>query len=110
MEGFRVQNLHFSKGLGSKPLVLAARSIMLEGFRVQKLHLQGCKPAINSAFWDQWETAVLGQILARILVELDFGTLVAWNPAIESAFWDHWETAVLSQILARRFLGAALQG
>ena len=28
----------FFKGLGSKPLVLAGKSIILEGFRVQNLH------------------------------------------------------------------------
>ena len=64
-------------------------------------------PAIKSAFWDHWETAVLGQILARSPLEPEFGTLVAWNPAIKSPFWDHWETAVLGQILAGRLLEPA---
>ena len=63
-----------------------------------------CTPAIESAFWDHWETAVLGHILARGLLEPDFGTLVACQPAIESAVWDHWETTFLGQILARNLL------
>ena len=33
--------------------------------------LVACKPAITSAFWEQWETAVLAQILARSLLEAD---------------------------------------
>ena len=61
-------------------------------------------PAIKTAFWDPWETALLGQILARSLLEPDFGTLLAWNPAIKTAFWDPWETALLGQILARSLL------
>ena len=77
---------------------------MLEGFRVQTLHFQGSKPAIKSAFWDPWETAVLGQILARSLLEPDFGILVPWSPAIKNAFWDPWETAFLGQIMARSLL------
>ena len=67
-------------------------------------------PAIKSAFWDHWETTVLGQILAGSLLEPDFGTLAACRPAIKSAFWHHWETAVLGQILAGSLLGAALKG
>ena len=67
--------------------------------------LAACKPAINGAFWDPWETAVLGQILTRSLLEPDFGTLAASGLAIKRAFWDHWETAVLGQILARSLLG-----
>ena len=66
--------------------------------------LVACKPAITSAFWDHWETAVLGQILAKSLLEPDFGTLVAWSPATKSAFWDHWKKAVLGQILVRSLL------
>ena len=31
------------------------------------------RPAIQSAFWDHWETAVLGQILAGSRLEPDFG-------------------------------------
>jgi len=91
-------------------VVLAARSILLEGFKVQNLHFQRCKFAIKSAFWDHWETAVLGHILARSLLEPDFGTLVAWSPAIKRAFWDPWETAVFGQILALGLFGAALKG
>ena len=79
---------------------------MLEGFRVQNLHFQGSKLAVKSAFWDHWETAVLGNILARRLLEPDFGTLAACGPAIKSAFWDHWATAVLGQILAGSLLEA----
>ena len=30
--------------------------------------LVACSPAIKPAFWDPWETALLGQILARSLV------------------------------------------
>ena len=33
--------------------------------------LVACKPAITSAFWNHWETAVLGQILAKSLSEAD---------------------------------------
>jgi hypothetical protein len=63
-------------------------------------HLKAFGLAIKLAFWDHWETAVLGQILARSLLEPDFGTLAACRPAIKSAFWDHWETAFFGQILA----------
>ena len=73
-------------------------------------------PAIKIAFWDPWETALLGQILARSLLEPDFGTLLAWNPAIETAFWDlilgkqpfwakSWPGAFWSQILGPCWLG-----
>ena len=48
--------------------------------------------------------AVLGQILARSLLESDSGTLAACRPAFKSAFWDHWELGRLGQILARSFL------
>ena len=33
------------------------------------------QPAIEIAFWNLWETAVLGQILARSRLEPDLGTL-----------------------------------
>ena len=69
-------------------------------------HLRAFGPAIKSAFWDHWETAVLGQILARSLLEANFCHLRAFGPAIKSAFWDHWEMADLGQILARSFMEA----
>ena len=40
--GFRVQNLHFSKGLGSKSLVLRSKTCTLQGFRIK-----------NFGFWVQ---------------------------------------------------------
>ena len=60
---------------------------------------------IEFLFWDHWETAVLGQILAgrsREVTGANFCHLVAPRPPIEFLFWDHWETAVLGQILAGR--------
>ena len=77
---------------------------MLERQKGKNFHFQGCIPAIETPFWDHWETAVLGKILARSRLEPAFGALVAWSPAIKGAFWDHWETAVLGQILARSLL------
>ena len=62
--------------------------------------------AIKFPFWDPWETAVLGQILARSLLEAKFWHLAAPRPAIKLPFWDPWETAVLGQILARSLLEA----
>ena len=38
---------------------------------------------LKSAFWDHWKRTVLGHILARSLLEPDFGTFVAWSPAIK---------------------------
>ena len=67
-------------------------------------HLRAFGPAIKGAFWDHLETAVLGQILARSLLEAMFCHLRAFGPAIKGAFWDHLETAVLGQILARSLL------
>ena len=64
------------------------------------------RPAIKNPFWDPWETAVLGQILASSLLEANFWHLAAPRPAIEFLFWDPWETAVLGQILARSLLEA----
>ena len=60
---------------------------------------------IEFLFWDHWETAVLGQILAgrsREVTGANFCHLAAPRPPIEFLFWDHWETAVLGQILAGR--------
>ena len=53
------------------------------------------------SFWDHWETALLGQILADGFVEANICNLRAPRPAIEFSFWDHWETAAFGQILAR---------
>ena len=66
-------------------------------------HLAALRSAIESLFWDDWETAVLGQILAgrsREVTGANFCHLAASWPPIEFLFWDHSETAVLSQILA----------
>ena len=65
---------------------------------------------------------LLGQILARSLLETNFCYLRAFGPAnkipaafclfkalgpaIEFRFWDHWETALSGQILARSLLEA----
>ena len=59
----------------------------------------------------------MGQILARGLLELDFGPNPGQEPfatrfwqfrgfqlAIEICFWNHWERAVLTQILTRSLL------
>ena len=83
--------------------------------------------------WDEWETTVLGHILARSLSAADFGNLApcplellgkgrfgpnpgqepvgsrfgqfgAFQPAIEIAFWNPCKTALLGQILARSLL------
>ena len=84
-------------------------------------------PAIEFRFWDHWETAPSGQILAgepsgsllgasgsllgaqilaRSLLEANFCHLEALRPAIKLPFWDPWETAVLGQILAGSLLRA----
>ena len=63
-------------------------------------------PAIKFPSGVHWETAVLGQILARSLLEANFWHLAAPRPAIKLPFWDPWETAVLGQILARSLLEA----
>ena len=63
------------------------------------------RPAIELLFWDHWETAVLGQILAgrsREVTEANFCHLAAPRLPIEFLFWDHYKTAVLGQILAGR--------
>ena len=74
-----------------------------EPFGSKFLQFEGLWPAIKIPFWDHWETAVLGQILAGSLLEANFGNLRALGPAIKIPFWDHWETAVLGQILAGAF-------
>ena len=43
--------------------------------------LAACRPAIKSAFWDHWETAPLGQILVRSLLEANFCPLRAFAEA-----------------------------
>ena len=66
-------------------------------------HLAALRSAIEFLFWDHWETAVLGQILAgrsREVTGANFCHLAAPWPPIEFLFWDHWETGVLGQILA----------
>ena len=68
-------------------------------------HLAALRSAIEFLFWDHWETAVLGQILAgrsREVTGANFCHLAAPQPPIEFLFWDHWEKAVLGQILAGR--------
>ena len=57
-------------------------------FWSQILGIWWWSPAIKNAFWNHWETAVLGQILARSLLEAKFCDLRAFGPAIKSAFWD----------------------
>ena len=57
-------------------------------------------------FWDHWETALLGQILADGLLEANFCRLRALGPTIKIPFWDHWETALLGQILAGEPFGS----
>ena len=66
-------------------------------------HLAAPRSAIEFLFWDHWETAVLGQILAgrsREVTGANSCHLAAARPPIEFLFWDHWETGVLGQILA----------
>jgi hypothetical protein len=60
-------------------------------------NLRALGPAIKIPFWDPWETALLGQILAGSLLEANFGNLRALGPAIKIPFWDPWETALLGQ-------------
>ena len=67
--------------------------------------LAALRSAIEFLFWDHWETAVLGQILAgrsREVTGANFCHLAAPRPPIEFLFWDHCKTAVLGQILAGR--------
>jgi hypothetical protein len=40
-------------------------------------HLAAPRPAIKLPFWDPWETAFFGQILAGSLLEPDFGQNVS---------------------------------
>ena len=63
---------------------------------------------IEFLFWDHWETAVLGQILAgrsREVTGAKFCHLVAPRPPIEFLFWDHWETAVVGKNCGREVTG-----
>ena len=67
--------------------------------------LAALRSAIEFLFWDHWETAVLGQILAgrsREVAGANFCHLAAPQPPIEFLFCDHWDMAVLGQILAGR--------
>jgi len=57
-------------------------------------------------FWDHWEMAVCGQILAGSLLESNFFHLAAPRSAIDFLFWDHWETAVFGKILAKEPFGS----
>ena len=55
-------------------------------------HLAALRSAIEFLFWDHWETAVLGQILAgrsREVTGANFCHLAASWPPIEFLFWDH---------------------
>ena len=67
----------------------------------------GPGPAMKIPFWDHWETALLGQILAERFLEANLCHLSALGPAMKIPFWDHWETALLGQILAE--FGAEIQ-
>ena len=77
-----------------------------EPFGARFCNLVASRPAIKGAFWDYWETAVLGQILAGSPLEPDFGSFEASRPAIKSAFWDYWETAVFEPNPGREPFGA----
>ena len=77
-----------------------------EPFGARFCNLAASRPAIKGAFWDYWETAVLGQILAGSPLEPDFGNFEASRPAIKSAFWDYWETAVFEPNPGREPFGA----
>ena len=77
-----------------------------EPFGARFCNLAASRPASKGAFWDYWETAVLGQILAGSPLEPDFGNFEASRPAIKSAFWDSWETAVLEPKPGREPFGA----
>ena len=68
--------------------------------------MRASRPAIKSAFWDYWKTAVFGQILAGSLLEPDFGNLRASRPAIKTAFCDYWETARFGPNPGREPFGA----
>ena len=71
-------------------------------------HLAALRSAIEFLFWDHWETAVLGQILAgrsREVTGANFCHLAAPQPPIEFLFCDHWDMAVLGQILAGEVTG-----
>jgi hypothetical protein len=70
-------------------------------------HFGALGAVIKISFWDHWETALLGQILAEALLEANFCHLKAPGPAIKIPFWDHWETALLGQIPAGKLLEAA---
>ena len=45
------------------------------GFRTQMWAIWRHQADVEIGFWNHWETAVLGQILARHFLEPDFGTL-----------------------------------
>ena len=78
---------------------------LLGGMGATFCHLAALRSAIEFLFWDHWETAILGQILAgrsREVTGANFCHLAAPRPPIEFLFWDHCKTAVLGQILAGR--------
>ena len=71
-------------------------------------HLAALRSASEFLFWDHWETAVLGQLLAGRSGEVtgaNFCHLAAPQPPIEFLFCDHWDMAVLGQILAGEVTG-----
>ena len=95
---------HIQKTRWGNPPCLSAGGCPLLG--LEKKSLPGwvpCAatfwPAIKGTFWDDWETAVFGQILTGSRLEPDCGNLEASRPAIKRAFWDDWERAVFGQIL-----------
>ena len=47
-------------------------------------NLRAFGPAIKIPFWDPWETALLGQILAGSLLDANFGNLRALGPAMKN--------------------------
>ena len=76
-------------------------------------HLAALRSASEFLFWDHWETAVLGQLLAgrsREVTGANFCHLAAPQPPIEFLFCDHWDMAVLGQILAGEVTGGHVTG
>ena len=68
-------------------------------------YLAALRSAIEFLFWDHWETAVYGQILAgrsREVTGANFCHLAAPQLPIEFLFCDQGDMAVLGQILAGR--------
>ena len=84
---------------GSKRLQVAASGCSsgckwLQGSLLEAnfCHFAAPRPAIEFLFWDHWETAVLGQILAGSLLEANFCHLVAarskWLQVAASGCWE----------------------